>query len=382
MKRSLVRTLAVLAFAVVGASAFAQLAINGYYRAGGAYNAPDEGDKTLSFMDRIRLNLSFAAPDDMYGFKARLQADSSGTTSGLVNLFKNGATTTATGTGTPAAAKYTTTLSAPATLKYGQAYAKFLDGMLKLSAGKLDVTDYMVAENVGNVYLGLVATDAPALKGSLLGAQAGNTTGLILQAWPIENLSAAFAVRTDGTELKAHHYGMDAYYMLPGIGKVLFASQFGAYNAEDAKAEDGFDKSFASLGFSYAGFAGLSATAAYRYNGFGLDGDPAHGAIAIVEYKADPLFADLSGDFDLSNGHGYVEGEVSYAILPQVKVRGFFGFTDDLDANANVKVNGVANESLYGADVVLPVGKGEASFGFAYGDEGKLQMPILVKANF
>jgi hypothetical protein len=400
MKLSKSRILAIAAFVAAGAAAHAQLVVNGYYRPGFAYYAPGEdnesatsstmADKTVGFMDRIRLNLSFAAPDDMYGFKARMQADSSGTTSGLMNLFagKSTAKTTAKGTGTPAAATYTTTVttSAPSTLKYAQGYVKFLDGMLKLSAGKLDVTDYMAAQSIGNVYLGLVATDAPVLKGSLLGTQSGNTTGAILQAWPVENLSVALAMRADGTEMKTHHWGVDAYYIVPGIGKALFASQIGSYAPVDEAAEGKLDKSFASLGFSYTGFAGLTATASYRYNGRVANDDgeyePSHGAIAIVEYSSGPLFADLSGDFDFSNGHSYVEGELSYAIVPAVKLRAYFGATDDLDRNPNVKLNGIANKTLYGADIVLPVGKAEVSAGFAYGDEAKLQMPVLAKINF
>jgi hypothetical protein len=389
MKLSKSRILAIAAFIAAGAAVHAQLVVNGYYRSGFAYYAPGEdnesatsstmADKTVGFMDRLRLNLSFAAPDDLYGFKARLQADSSGTTSGIVGLFTNQATTDADGD--------VTKVSAPSTLKYGQGYVKFLDGMLKLTAGKLDVTDYMVAENTGNIYLGLIATDAPVLKGSLLGTQSGNTTGAILQAWPIENLSVALAMRADGTEMKTHHWGVDAYYIVPGIGKALFASQIGSYATDDELAEGKLDKSFASLGFSYTGFPGLTATAAYRYNGNKFVVEDAefkvsHGAIAIVEYNVGPLFADLSGDFDLSNGHSYVEGEVSYAIVPAVKVRAYFGATDDLDSNSNIKLNGIANKTLYGADLVLPVGKAEVSAGFAYGDESKLQMPVLAKINF
>jgi hypothetical protein len=390
MKHFLSRMLVVAALMAVGASVFAQLSVNGYYRVGGTYNAPDEGDKVVAFLDRIRLNLSFAAPDDMYGVKARLQADSSGTNSGFINLFSSTAktTTTTTLTGGKYTSNSTTTLSNLGSLKYGEAYAKFLDGMLKLTAGKLDVTDYMIAESTGNAYLGNVFTDEITVAGgSILGGQKGNTTGAILQVWPIENLSAAFVMRTDGTEVKAHHYGLDAYYMVPGIGKALFASQIGAYSSNDDTAEDKFDKSFASLGFSYTGYAGLTATAAYRYNGNGnaIDGnDAAHGAIAIIEYNVAPIFVDLSGDFDLTNSHSYFEGEAAYTIIPEVKIRAYFGVTDDSDVFGSIKLLGssVVNKSLYGADLVLPVGKAEAMIGLAYGDEAKLQMPLLIKANF
>jgi hypothetical protein len=399
MKNLLLRALTIAAFMAVGASAFAQLTINGYYRAGGNLNVPpsDAGSKdaTAAFADRIRLNLSFAAPDDMYGFKARLQADSSGTTSGLINLFSSSAATSGTVDTTVANTKQkitaTTTVTPLAALKFGEVYAKFLDGMIKITAGKLDVTDYMVTENIGNIYFGNVATDAPVLKGSLLGTQSGNTTGTILQVWPIENLSAAVMMRTDGTNPMAHHYGVDAYYMLPGIGKAIFSSQLGYYNASDAIAYDDLNKSFASLGFSYTGFPGLTATAAYRYNGNAVKDAVAktyavgNGAIVIVEYNVAPVFVDLSADVDLSNSHYYVEGEAVYTIIPQLKIRAYGAYTESTNTNGNIKLNGssTANNSLFGADLVFPVGKAEAMLGLAYGDKAKaIQIPLLVKANF
>ena len=398
MKRSFTRLFTIAAFLAFGASAFAQLAFNGYYRVGGVYDSDSStyyssaADKLLTLSDRIRLNISFAAPDDMYGFKSRLQADqaisSTGSaTSAIANLFTDSATTTAATSGSKTT--YTTT-NAWSNWKFAEGYAKFLDGMVKLTAGRLDVTDYMVTQSVTNIYLGNVFTDEPSVAyGSILGGQKGNTTGALLQTWPIENLSAAVMVRTDGSqEYKTHHYGLDAYYMVPGIGKALFASNLGYY-AASTNAMEKLDKSFASLGFSYTGYPGLTATVAYRYNGYVLNGDgdykAAHGAIAVVEYSAGPLFADLAGDFDLTNSHRYFEGEVAYAIIPQVKVRGYFGYTESTTTNTNIiKLNGssMANNSLMGADIVLPVGKAEASLGLAYADKAKIQIPLIVKANF
>lgn len=400
MKRTLARTLAIAAFFAFGASAFAQLVFNGYYRVGGAFDSDSSKyyssapDKIVTLTDRIRLNISYAAPDDMYGFKTRLQADQSisstgSATSAIANLFTDTATTTATGTGTPAAAKYTTT-NTWGNFKYAMGYAKFLDGTVKFTAGKLDVTDYMVAQNTANIYLGNVFTDEPSIAyGSLLGGQKGKTTGALIQTWPIENLSAAFLIRTDGTqEYKTHHYGIDAYYNVPGIGKAILASSLGYYAAGNNDQEK-LDKSFASLGFTYTAYPGLSATAAYRYNGYVLNSDgeykASNGAIAIVEYSSGPLFADLSGDFDFTNSHSYIEGEVSYQVIPQVKVRGYFGYTESTTANfSGITLNGssMANNSLYGADIVLPIGKAEASLGLAYADKAKIQMPLIVKASF
>jgi hypothetical protein len=400
MKRPISRMLTIAAFLAFGASAFAQLTFNGYYRVGGVYDSDGiksysaAPDNLVTLQDRIRLNISYAAPDDMYGFKSRLQADtaysSSGApTSAIANLFVNSSTTKATGTGTPAAATYATT-DTWSNWKFAEGYAKFLDGMFKVSAGRLDITDYEVAQNVGNVPLGYVYSDETAVNAPLLGGQKGKTTGAILQTWPIENFSAAVVMRTDGTQYyKTHHYGLDAYYMVPGVGKALFASNLGYLGATTNNTQETLDKSYASLGFSYTGYPGLSATAVYRYNGYVLNSEGkysyANGAVAIVEYSSGPLFADLSGDFDFTNSHRYIEGEVSYLIIPQVKVRGYFGYTDSTTMDTNVVqlyVNSIACNSLMGVDIVLPIGKTEVSLGLDYADKAKIQIPLLVKANF
>jgi hypothetical protein len=375
MKRSLSLALTMAALMAIGASAFAQVTINGYYRAGSMTNVDASSNATTAFQDRIRLNLSFAAPDDMFGFKARLQADSSGTTSGLVALFQNVVTATyVNGTSADAIA-----VTAPADLKYGYGYAKFLDGMVKLSAGYLDLTDYAVAENTGNYYFGNVYTDdVTGAANPNLSGQKGKFLGTALQVWPVEGLSIAATLRTDGSQVAAHHLGLDAYYLVPGLGKAIIASQLGVYSATAASASDDLARSFASAGFSYTGFPGLTATAAFRATY--ANSAEALGAIAIVEYASGPLFADLSTDLDLTNSHYYLEGEVSYLVIPQVKIRAYGAYNDV--AASTIKINGVSNQESVGADLVFPVGKGELQAGVVYGDKANFQFPVLVKVNF
>ena len=425
MKRTLARALAVAALiAAAGASAFAQLTINGYDRVGGTFDSNANSraftagnQNVLTLVDRIRLNISYAAPDDMYGFKSRLQADASFNSDGsvanpaIVNLFTDtstsSSTTVAKGSGY---ATTTTTTNTWGNLKYGYGYSKFLDGVIKVSAGRLDVSDYMVTQNIGNIYLGYVFTDAPSITyGSLLsGSKSGNFNGAILQTWPIENLSLAATVRADTantsgtTYYKPHHYGLDGYYIVPGIGKAIVASNLGYYNPSAAYVnpnsgqtinnQETLDKSFVSAGFSYTGFPGLTATAVYRYNGYVKNNAQteysyANGAVAIVEYSQGPLFLDLAGDFDFTNSNEYVEGEASYLIIPQIKVRGYFGYTNSTVNSScfqKIYLNGtsLANNSLYGLDVVFPVGKAETSVGAAYADKAGLQVPLIVKVNF
>jgi hypothetical protein len=379
MKRSLIRALMVAAAMAVGASAFAQLAFNGYYRVGSMSNVDSGGNEATAFQDRIRLNISFAAADDMYGFKTRLQKDSSGTTSALVGLFTNGVASTGTTNLVTGATTIANTVTAPADIRYGYGYAKLLDGMVKLSAGYLDLTDYSVAENTGNYYFGKVYTDD--LTGANTGIQSGQTgryLGTALQVWPIEGLSVAATIRTDGSTIAAHHLGFDAYYLLPGIGKAIIASQFGLYSSTAASASNDLAKSFVSAGFQYLGLAGLSATAALRSTY--VNNAEAFGAIAILEYGAGPLFANLSTDVDLTNSHYYFEGEVAYLVIPQVKIRGYGAYNDV--PTGSIAINGINNKYSVGADLVLPVGKSEIQAGVVYGDQANLQFPILIKANF
>jgi hypothetical protein len=407
MKRALARTLAIAAFLAFGAAAFAQLTFNGYYRTGGVYDSDMTRTYTtgvknmIDLADRIRLNISYAAPDDMYGFKSRLQADTGYTSSGqptsaIAMLFSDQ-------TGTFANVNDGKTYDTWTNWKFAEGYAKLLDGMIKISAGRLDITDYEVVQNTANIYLGDVYSDEYQVNKPLLGGQKGNTTGAIVQVFPIENFSAAAVVRADDTAAyKTHHYGFDAYYMLPGIGKALFNSNLGYYGnvpsagSTSAATNNTYEKlsnSVANLGFSYTAFPGLSATAVYRYNGYvtnnkGQVGKYANGAVGIFEYTQGPLFADIATDCDFNNSHEYVEGEVSYLIVPQFKVRGYFGYTDSTTAGAGTNnviqqyVDSVACNSLIGVDFVVPIGKAEASLGYVYTDKAGVQIPLLVKANF
>jgi hypothetical protein len=184
---------------------------------------------------RIRLNISFAAADDMYGFKTTLQKDSSGTTPALVGLFTNGVAST----------------------------------------------------------------------------------------------------------IAARHLGFDAYYLLPGIGKAIIASQFGRYSSAADSASNDLSESFVSAG---------------------------------------PLFANLSADVDLTNSHCYFKGAVAYLVIPQVKLRGYGAYNDA--TTGNIAIDGINNKYSFGGDLVLPVGKSEMQAGVVYGDQANLQFPILRKANF
>jgi hypothetical protein len=387
---------------VVSAPAFAQLTIDGYYRVGGADNIDANGNAQMALMDRIRLNLGYAAPDDMIGLKARFQADST-TQSGLLNLLADTTSSTALpGTGSK-------TVYAPfASLKYGEGYAKFLDGAVKFTAGRLDVTDYVVTnQSTGNIYGGNIATDELYTKQSLLALQVGKTTGGLLQIFPVEGLSAALLYQMDNKNVGWHNLGLEAYYMIPDMGKFLLSSSL--------LNDTNLSQAFVSAGFSYTGVPGLTATAVYRYyspsastnEGTTITAtnqpDQASGAVVILDYSSGPFFANVAGDFDFTNQHSYIEGEVAYQIIPQIKIRAYGGVADSrytISGNnpdafftysttavgtpeAGTALANVLNNYYYGVDVVFPFAKGsEVMVGAAYGDMVNWQCPILVKVAF
>lgn len=361
MKFNLKRALAAAAVLSVGTLAFAQLTVSGYYRGGVADLTNTSGSNSIGIVDRLRLNLAYSAADDMFGFKARLDATSAsdGVTTGWANLLtKNGAS-----------------------VRYSQGYVKFLDGSLKVTGGKLDITDYYVSQNTGNYYLGNVSTESWILGKYLIGNQKGNTTGGILQVFPIEGLSVAASVVTDNTAPDLHNFGVHAYYLTPEVGKAILNAKAGSTSGDTASNQ--LYKGFASVGYQYTGFAGLSATGAYRYN----NGDS--GLIAIVEYTQGPLFCDVSLDSDFTAGHFYTEGEVSYTVIPQLKVRAYGAYADTKSyAGTNIALiagsvnSGIGNQYLVGGDLVFPVGKAEVVTGVAYGDQAGTQIPVMVKVNF
>jgi hypothetical protein len=398
MKRSFACALAVVVACVISAPAFAQLTFNGYYRVGALANYATNSNETTAFADRLRLNISYAAPDDMYGFKLRLQADSSDTSaSGTYTIYPALVNTFAWG-GDSAA-------SSP--LKYGYGYMKFLDGALKVSGGYLDVNDYSVTQSVSNPYFGMVFTDELSPNDSLLsGQKTSNFQGLIAQVFPIENLSVAGTVRVDGSGTNLHDYGVAGYYMIPEVGKILVNSQFGIYNNSLAKASDSFSNSYVSAGFSYTGFEGLTASAVYRYftPNIATNTVASNGAVAIVEYKTGPLFADVAGDFTFTNTvASYIEGEASYLIIPQIKVRAYgayysggpfqnvynstvtsvYGGKGSFITGNLIPSTTTLDQYLYGLDLIFPIIKaGELDVGVNYGDQTNFSFPLLLKINF
>ncbi|MDA8425293.1 MAG: hypothetical protein M0Z80_04075 [Treponema sp.] len=381
MKRSLALALAIAAALVIPVSAFAQLTFNGYYRVGGTYWVPSSGPNALQYGDRLRLNVSYSAPEDLYGVKFRLQGDGTPfyasqkvSQYGIINAFN---------------------ANNPSMLQYGYAFIKLAGGMVGVSAGKLDVTDYEVEQRyVEDQYLAnTVFSDELRPGDPELGGQRGNTTGVMLQTFPFENLSVAAYVHTDGSDAFSgtHDLGFSAYYLLPGIGKLLFNSSLGHYSVATTgpgAVSDDLGKSSADLAFSFTAARNLTATAGLRYDGdtvYGSAYDAATSAVAIVDYDLSellPMTIDLATDLDFANANSYVEGEVNYSISPLLKARAY-GEYDSTASVVKMLFANKCNTYLFGGEFVFPVmKKAELIAGANYGDQTSLAFPLLVWVNF
>ncbi len=378
MKRVLPFILAIAAAIIVHASAFAQLTWNGYYRTGGGYYAPSSGAQAFNYADRLRLNISYVDADNLFGAKFRLQGNgvsnpagvANGQGYGFVNAFSSGP-------------------------KYGYAFVNLFGGVVKVTSGKLDITDYEVVQQYEyDQFLGNVYTDALQPGTALLGAQCGTTTGAIVQVQPMAGLSVAMFDRIDGSSFNAHDLGFAAAYTVSGLGKVLFNSSIGHYAPNSGSAlagnatADDFSKSYFSLAFSYTGVKNLTATAGLRYDGdtmYNSSYNTATSLIAILDYNmADllPMTVDLATDLDFANANSYVEGEINYTVAPQLKLRPY-GEYDSTSSLVKLNYAGKANKYMVGCDLVFPAGKAaEFDAGFNYGDQTNLGIPLLVKANF
>lgn len=357
MKRATIMFFGVLLVALSTPFAFSQVSVGGYYRAGGIYAVPSSGTNALNYADRLRLDGSFASPDNLFGLKFRLQG--------------NGASSGATG--------FVPTFSTAGAIQYGFGYVRLLGGRMSISAGKLNITRYEVAQHVGNYFLGNVFTDETQPGSPILGGEKGNTTGAIVQAAPISGLNLGLYTHIDGTNISTEDFGAVASYDLHGIGKVLVNSAFGNYST----ANPSFAKSYVNAAFAYTAIRGLHASLGVRFDGetpYAGGNNAAVGIVGIVEYKAGPLFVDLATDSDLSNAHAYVEGEVDYAVLPKLKLRAY-GAYDSTGTYA--KVDSIGNNETFGGDVVVPVSKGaEIDAGVVYGNNSNVAVPVIVKVDF
>lgn len=353
-------TIILLGFAlsmIAPALLFSQVVFNGYYRAGAIYAAPSGGPNTFNYADRLRLDSSFVSPDKTFGLKFRLQGNgSSNGVTGFVPAFSNAGS-----------------------IQYGYGYIDLFGGKASVSAGKLDVTNFELAQHVGNYFLGNVYTDETQPGSPILGGEKGNITGAIVQGSPIRGLDLGLYTHIDGANICAEDFGAVASYDIPNLGKVLVNSAFGSYTTSNP----GLSASYVSAAFDYTGIQGLSAGVGLRYDGntpYAGANNSAVGVLGIVEYTSGPLFVDLATDSDLTNGNAYVEGEVDYKAMPAVTLRGY-GAYDSTGKYA--KVDGIGNNEMFGGDLVMPVAKGaEIDAGVVYGNNSNIAVPVIVKVNF
>jgi len=341
------KKLFVLLLALSCVGAFAQVTVAGYDKAKATYDSVSEG---AAFSDEIRFNLTAKDADGKYGFSGRFQG-SSGTMSfdtvtvaGVDQTFDE-AITTANNT---------------FAVKYMYGWANFFDGMLKLSAGKINEGGYQFGQNEANSIQGNVSSD-----NAMTSFKDIRTQSMEITLAPIAGLTAS-AIYTPNGSVAACDWKFGVAY---AVENLLNIKAMATMNAAD--------KFLATFGAEFVGVENLSAVAGGKVYNDGTD--PFFGIYSIIGYTMDKLFVEVAADIntktDLVDSGYYFEGQAEYT-LETLSVRGFGQYNKDHDLAE------AGNEYLVGAELSVPVGGGEFNVGVNYGDVTEVSLPVYLKIAF
>jgi hypothetical protein len=347
---------------IVAAGAFAQVTVAGYDKAVVTYtNHEDDvtGDAGAGFSDEIRFNLTAKDADGKYGFSGRFQGTSQNATS---NDF---------------------------VVKYMYGWANFLDGMITLSAGRLNEGSFSFGQNEANSIQGNMDTEkAPGgTFGTVKITTFFDVTDIRTQSMelalnPMAGLKAAVIYTPAGadTELAGSDFKFGATYSVENLLNIKTMWMSSAENT--AIAYDGGDI-LGHVSAEYVGVENLSAVAGVKI--MNDTEDPFFGIYTIVGYTMDALFFEVAGQFntetDILDASYYVEGNVEYT-TEAYSVRAFGQFNDSEQDSVRLFDLGGVGDYLIGAELSLPVGGGEFNVGFNYGDESEFALPVYLKIAF
>jgi len=351
MKKLIVLLLAL----TICAGAFAQLTVAGYDKARATY-ASDP--KTVAYYDEIRLNMTANDPDGKFGFSGRFQGDSSSNASTFA-------------------------------VKYMYGWAKFFDGMLTLSGGRLNEGSYYFDQNEANDIQGNIDSEsAPGIDATIGGTPVSVSTGadvvdirrqaMEVTLAPIAGLKASIIYTPNDTIT-----GSDIMYGAAySVEKLL--------NLKAAFTGTSGGDVIGHVSGEFVGVENLSAVAGLKMLNDGTDGF--FGIYSIVGYTMDKLFFELAGqyntDTDILDASYYIEGNVEYT-TEAYSVRAFGQYNDSIldqkDASGDDVYSfdlGGAGEYLVGAELSIPVGAGEFNVGLNYSDLNEVKIPVYLKIAF
>lgn len=363
MKKLIVLLLAL----TICAGAFAQLTVAGYDKAKATYSSDP---KTVAFMDEIRLNLTANDPDGKFGFSGRFQGDSDNTK-------------------VPKGADKTTGNDFQPIYMYG--WAKFFDGMLTLSGGRLNEGSYYFEQNAANsIQANIDSESAPGIDATfpVVGAVSLDTSvdvvdirrqAMEVTLAPIAGLKASIIYTPDGNTITGSNIMYGAAYSVEKLLnlKAAFTGTSGGDVVGHVSGE-------------FVGVENLSAVAGLKMLNDGTDGF--FGIYSIVGYTMDKLFFELAGqyntDTDILDASYYIEGNVEYT-TEAYSVRAFGQYNDSKldqkDASGDDVYSfdlGGAGEYLVGAELSIPVGAGEFNVGLNYSDLNEVKIPVYLKIAF
>jgi len=357
MKKAIVL---LLALTVIGGAVFAQVTVSGYDKVSLNFN-----ETGAMITDGIRININGADADGVYGFKTRFEGSANAYAPKLVPDF--------TGDGTAdALAKNDFGVT------YAYAYGKFFDGMLKLTAGKLDIYDYQYSAGANNQVLGNTANDGFGGLG-----YASRPAAFLAQVFPVEGLNVGVAYMPGRLPNGAFEYNTfnltKLYY-----GVKYDTDMFGILYEGNWKGND-FDMIRHSLSFNYTGVENLMATVGYK-GAYGAT-DWTHGAYALLGYTMDKLYVEFDVDAVIApDVKLYLEGAVEYDV-GLAKLRGFFAYDDEVGnlTYSKVTYEDSVNEFQVGAEASVPFGNAgltEFNVGFNYADDYGWKIPMFFRVAF
>jgi len=319
MKKLLV---VLLALCAVASAAFAQLTANGYVRAAGTYSGTAS---TLTYADRLRLNLSYTSDDKNVYVYSRLQGSSTATTLSNADIA----------------------------VKYLYGALTFGNGMFKLTGGMLGNWDYRFSTGLSDWQLGKIDNNFDYIDG---------IKGFQLEVFPIAGLKITGVV-TPSSDITAGDFYGAAMYTIDGVGTIL---------ADVKPYDDGTLR--ASGNFKYTGVAGLGAALGYKYNtttSSTISGNTntSSSVYSIIDYTTGAFTAQLAPAYLIDKSGVYVEGFGKYklndswtfALIGAYDQNGYYLINSNTAKTSEDKVFG-------GLETYYYVGKGHLEANFYYGD--------------
>lgn len=291
--------LLLLALAVLGGAAFAQVTFNGYVRAIGTITEDKVADEfDFTYADRVRLNMSWTSEDKNVLFRSRWQYTTAG-------------------------------WAAEPNYMFGQ--VKLADGMLAISGGDLWNFDYDVASGISEYYNGNVANFG-----------AFTADGMLVQVMPMEGLSLGLGLDPNGNKFGVEHVNVFAKYAMADLGSLILTGNL---------VEEVEDSLFSAT-VKFTGVESLGIAAGYKMK------PDANSAFGIIDFATGPVTLQVSPEYGLDTEVFYVEASVKFAASEKLDLLAHYNNKDEETFVAAEVLFKAAKGALLQANLVYDSDKG------------------------